>query len=49
MKQNETRSALAMANPLAPVSFCQNLNILICNPLSGTGGPARNRHDSSIV
>ena len=49
MKQNETCGALAMATLLAPVSFCQNLNILISTLLSGTGGPARNRHGSNIV
>ena len=49
MKQYETCGALAKATLLAPVSFCQNLNIPICNPLSGIGGPARNRHGSNIV
>ena len=32
MKQYETCGALAKATLLAPVSFCQNLNIPICNP-----------------
>ena len=32
MKQNETCGALAKATLLAPVSFCQNLNIPISNP-----------------
>ena len=41
MKQNETL--------LAPVSVCQNLNIPIYNLLSGTRGPARNRHGPNIV
>ena len=31
LKQNETCGALAKATLLAPVSFCQNLNIPICN------------------
>ena len=31
MKQNETCGALAKATLLAPVSFCQNLNIPISN------------------
>ena len=49
MKQNETCGALAKANLLAPVSFYQNLNIRFATLLSGTGGPARNRHGSNSV
>ena len=49
MKQNETYDALAMATLLAPVSFRQNLDIPICNPLCVTGGPVWNRHGFNIV
>ena len=51
MKQNETCGALAKAILLAPVSFCQNLNIPILHAtlLSEIGGSARNRHGSNII
>ena len=48
-KQNEASGALAKATLLAPVSFCQNLNIQICNPFNWDRSPARNRHGSNIV
>ena len=48
-KQNDTLSAVAIATFSAPVSFCQKVNIPICNLQREPKSPASNRQSSHIV